>query len=121
MLRTVVSNGTGSKVRDTYKKFNEIPIVGKTGSTQNYGDVWFMGYSPDVTLGVWVGYREQVNTLVGDQRKHAQSIILAISTICVGLVELIVGGILPLIAEDLHISLGTAGQLITVFYWLLPN
>lgn len=74
MLRTVVTNGTASKVRDTYKKFNEVPIVGKTGSTQNYGDVWFMGYSPDVTLGVWVGYREQVNTLVGDQRKHAQSI-----------------------------------------------
>ncbi|MCV4231600.1 MFS transporter [Virgibacillus sp. LDC1] len=42
-------------------------------------------------------------------------LILAISTISVGLVELIVGGILPLIADDLHISLGTAGQLITVF------
>lgn len=74
MMRTVITNGTGSKVRDTYKKFNEIPIVGKTGSTQNYGDVWFMGYSPDVTLGVWVGYKEQKHVLVGDQRKHAQSI-----------------------------------------------
>lgn len=74
MLRTVITNGTGSKVRDTYKKFNEVPVVGKTGSTQNYGDVWFMGYSPDVTLGVWVGYKEQKNTLVGDQRKHAQAI-----------------------------------------------
>ncbi|WP_339294106.1 MFS transporter [Paenibacillus sp. FSL W7-1279] len=42
-------------------------------------------------------------------------LILAISTISVGLVELIVGGILPLIADDLHISLGAAGQLITVF------
>ncbi|MGE7055929.1 MFS transporter, partial [Paenibacillus glucanolyticus] len=42
-------------------------------------------------------------------------LILAISTISVGLVELIVGGILPLIADDLNISLGTAGQLITVF------
>ncbi|EHB66892.1 MULTISPECIES: MFS transporter [Paenibacillus] len=42
-------------------------------------------------------------------------LILAISTICVGLVELIVGGILPQIAQDLNISIGTAGQLITVF------
>ncbi|GAB6989717.1 MFS transporter [Paenibacillus pini] len=42
-------------------------------------------------------------------------LVLAASAICVGLVELIVGGILPLIADDLHVTLGTAGQLITVF------
>lgn len=41
--------------------------------------------------------------------------ILAASTIGVGLVELIVGGILPVIAEDLHVNLSTAGQLISVF------
>ncbi|MFP7171191.1 MFS transporter [Terribacillus sp. 7520-G] len=41
--------------------------------------------------------------------------ILAISVISVGLVELIVGGILPTIAADLHVSIGQAGQLITVF------
>lgn len=42
-------------------------------------------------------------------------LILAISAVAVGLVELIVGGILPTIANDLNISIGTAGQLITVF------
>lgn len=42
-------------------------------------------------------------------------IILAISAVAVGLVELIVGGILPTIANDLNISIGTAGQLITVY------
>lgn len=41
--------------------------------------------------------------------------ILAISVISVGLVELIVGGILPTIADDLQVSIGQAGQLITVF------
>ncbi|WNS75738.1 MFS transporter [Bacillus sp. DTU_2020_1000418_1_SI_GHA_SEK_038] len=41
--------------------------------------------------------------------------ILALSTVAVGLVELIVGGILPAIADDFNISLSTAGQLITVF------
>lgn len=41
--------------------------------------------------------------------------ILALSVIAVGLVELIVGGILPTIADDLNISLSAAGQLITVF------
>lgn len=42
-------------------------------------------------------------------------IILALSTVAVGLVELIVGGILPTIATDMNISLSSAGQLITVF------
>lgn len=41
--------------------------------------------------------------------------ILALSTVAVGLVELIVGGILPTIADDFNITLGSAGQLITVF------
>jgi len=41
--------------------------------------------------------------------------ILALSTVAVGLVELIIGGILPNIANDLNISLSSAGQLITVF------
>ncbi|GIP25253.1 hypothetical protein J23TS9_03830 [Paenibacillus sp. J23TS9] len=75
MLRTVITDGTGSTVRDTYKHFKTIPIVGKTGSTQNYADVWFMGFSPDVTLGVWVGYKEPVNTLTSKPaKKRAQSI-----------------------------------------------
>ncbi|WP_438318749.1 MFS transporter [Sporosarcina sp. FA9] len=41
--------------------------------------------------------------------------LLAISAITVGLVELVVGGILPVIAEDLQVSIATAGQLITIF------
>lgn len=41
--------------------------------------------------------------------------LLAISAITVGLVELVVGGILPVVAEDLQVSIATAGQLITVF------
>lgn len=42
-------------------------------------------------------------------------IILAISTVAVGLVELILGGILPTIADDFHISISSAGQLISIF------
>ena len=41
--------------------------------------------------------------------------ILALATIAVGLVELIVGGILPDIAKDFNVSLSSAGQLITIF------
>ncbi|MCJ8011298.1 transglycosylase domain-containing protein [Paenibacillus sp. KQZ6P-2] len=75
MLRTVITDGTGSTVRNNYKHFKAVPIVGKTGSTQNYADVWFMGYSPDVTLGVWVGYKEPKYTLeTKAAKKRAQSI-----------------------------------------------
>lgn len=75
MLRTVITEGTASTVKSNYKHFKEIPIVGKTGSTQNYADVWFMGYTPDVTLGMWVGYKEPVNTLQGDkQKRQAQTL-----------------------------------------------
>ncbi|WP_153730767.1 MFS transporter [Sporosarcina obsidiansis] len=41
--------------------------------------------------------------------------LLAVSAITVGLVELVVGGILPVIADDLNVSIATAGQLITIF------
>lgn len=75
MLRTVITEGTATTVKREYKHSKDIPIVGKTGSTQNYGDVWFMGYTPDVTLGMWVGYKEQINTLSGDaQKRQAQTL-----------------------------------------------
>lgn len=74
MMRTVITNGSGDTVRNNYKHFNTIPVVGKTGSSQNYGDSWFMGYSPDITVGVWIGYKQSVNVLVDDQKKHAQRI-----------------------------------------------
>lgn len=45
--------------------------------------------------------------------------ILAVSTFVVGMVELIVGGILPLISKDLNVSLSAAGQLITIFAFVL--
>lgn len=49
------------------------------------------------------------------QSMNIKVFILALSTIAVGLVELIIGGILPTVADDLNISLSSAGQLITIF------
>ncbi len=45
----------------------------------------------------------------------ARVFLLAISAITVGLVELVVGGILPVIADDFQVTIATAGQLITIF------
>ncbi|TJY43284.1 carboxypeptidase [Cohnella pontilimi] len=74
MLRTVVTNGTATSVKSNFKNFSKIPIAGKTGTTQNYGDVWFQGFTPDITLGVWAGYEKQIHTLSGDGHNRAKLI-----------------------------------------------
>lgn len=76
MLKTVISSpsGPGHAITKQFKQYGKIPIAGKTGSTQSYGDVWFMGFSPDVTLGVWAGYEEQINSLSNNGRTRARSI-----------------------------------------------
>ncbi|GGG27049.1 transglycosylase domain-containing protein [Paenibacillus abyssi] len=76
MLSTVISapGGTAHTLTSWFNKYGEIPIAGKTGTTQSYGDVWFMGFTPDVTLGVWAGYKEQVNSLSDEGRSRARKI-----------------------------------------------
>ncbi|ANE47445.1 carboxypeptidase [Paenibacillus swuensis] len=75
MLRTVVTDGTArTTLTNNFKHYNKVPIAGKTGTTQNYGDVWFVGYTPDVTLGVWSGYKLQKNRLSKAGEKRAQHI-----------------------------------------------
>jgi len=53
MLKDVMSYGTAK----TLKKFSQgHPSAGKTGTTDEYRDAWFIGYTPQVITGVWVGY-----------------------------------------------------------------
>ncbi|OIP03619.1 MAG: hypothetical protein AUJ97_04235 [Bacteroidetes bacterium CG2_30_32_10] len=53
LMRGVVESGTGNRIRSIYKLMN--PIAGKTGTTQNNSDGWFMGITPNLVSGVWVG------------------------------------------------------------------
>jgi penicillin-binding protein 1A len=53
MLKNVVTNGTANHLRYKYHIYSE--VAGKTGSTQNYADGWFVGFTPDYTAGAWVG------------------------------------------------------------------
>ena len=53
MLQSVVNNGTASRLRSRYNIGT--PIAGKTGTTQNHSDGWFMGYTSEWLGGVWVG------------------------------------------------------------------
>ncbi|MFZ5617114.1 MAG: penicillin-binding protein 1A [Pseudomonadota bacterium] len=52
MLEGAVARGTGTAVRKVVDK----PIAGKTGTTNDYKDAWFVGFSPDLAAGVFVGF-----------------------------------------------------------------
>ena len=51
ILQRVVSEGTGKRAW-----LPDRPVAGKTGTTENYGDAWFVGYTPQLVVAVWVGY-----------------------------------------------------------------
>lgn len=65
-------------------------------------------------IGIFL-FHHGTRTLLGGNILDVRILLLAISAITVGLVELVVGGILPVIADDLDVSIATAGQLITIF------
>ena len=54
LLRGVVQRGTGAKAASL-----KWPIGGKTGTTDDYTDAWFIGFDPDITIGVWIGYDQK--------------------------------------------------------------
>jgi membrane peptidoglycan carboxypeptidase len=51
LLQGVITSGTG-----TAAALPDRPVAGKTGTTENYGDAWFVGYTPQLVTAVWVGY-----------------------------------------------------------------
>ena len=54
LLRSVVQIGTGRQALSLNR-----PIGGKTGTTNDYTDSWFVGFTPEITAGVWAGYDEK--------------------------------------------------------------
>ena len=54
LLEGVVRNGTGWRAKALGR-----PCAGKTGTTDDYSDAWFMGYTPDLITGVWVGFDQE--------------------------------------------------------------
>ncbi|MBG9787487.1 penicillin-binding protein 1A [Brevibacillus laterosporus] len=71
MMRTVVNSGTGASVQRNVPK--GVDIAGKTGTTNDSFDLWFVGYTPDVTLGVWTGY-DVPTTIPGSAQRRPMEI-----------------------------------------------
>lgn len=57
LMKGVVQMGTGVRLRYRYKL--DMPIAGKTGTTQNNSDGWFMGITPDLVSGCWTGAEDR--------------------------------------------------------------
>lgn len=56
LLKGAIERGTGWKARELGR-----PAAGKTGTTNDYRDAWFIGYTPALVTGVWVGHDDQEN------------------------------------------------------------
>jgi penicillin-binding protein 1A len=59
ILQDVVRVGTGKRAA-----IPGLQIAGKTGTTDNYGDAWFVGYTPDLVVAVWVGYPDALKPML---------------------------------------------------------
>jgi penicillin-binding protein len=63
MLRDVIKSGTGTNMK---KNLNfSIDMAAKTGTTDAYSDAWFVGYNPNISMGVWIGYKYPTLSLQG--------------------------------------------------------
>ena len=56
LLEGVILHGTGATAATKDLRALEWPLAGKTGTTDDFPDAWFIGYDPDITIGVWVGH-----------------------------------------------------------------
>ncbi len=61
LMRGVVNSGTATQAKTLGR-----PLAGKTGTTDDYTDAWFIGYTPSIVVGVWTGYEDEVKTIGKD-------------------------------------------------------
>ncbi|MFZ1289448.1 MAG: PBP1A family penicillin-binding protein [Melioribacteraceae bacterium] len=71
MLETVMNEGTGRRTRSIHKFYR--PAAGKTGTTQDYSDGWFMGFTPQLAAGVWVGFDDRRVSFTGKYGQGSQA------------------------------------------------
>ena len=67
MLREVLNSGTAVRERALAQKYS---LAGKTGTTNDFTDAWFLGFSPRITCGVWVGFDDHRPLGRGEEGSH---------------------------------------------------
>src|SRR5205085_7485255 len=67
LLEHVVTSGTGKKAQLADGR----QVAGKTGTTENYGDAWFVGYTPQLAVAVWVGYPNKLVPMLNEYHGKA--------------------------------------------------
>ena len=68
LLKAVITEGTGWRIRAMKR-----PAAGKTGTTNDLKDAWFIGYTPGLVTGVWVGYDDAKEMGKGETGSRAAS------------------------------------------------
>jgi len=71
MLRGVLTEGTGSYVHSQLNNTN-VDWAGKTGTSNDYKDAWFIATNPNVTFGAWLGYDQQASLNTGESLSYSQ-------------------------------------------------
>jgi len=72
LLESVVSSGTGRKALEIGH-----PVAGKTGTTNDAKDAWFVGYSTDLAAAVWIGFDDTMPLGVGDTESGTRTALPA--------------------------------------------
>lgn len=62
MMKGVIDFGTGYEVR---RFFGNCEVAGKTGTTNDFADAWFIGFTPQICAGIWVGFDDRRITFTG--------------------------------------------------------
>ena len=68
-LEDVVNQGTGTRLQ-----LSNMPVAGKTGTTDNYKNLWFSGFTPYYTCSVWAGYDDNTVLPQGTARTYQQTL-----------------------------------------------
>jgi len=68
LLKAVIEEGTGWRVKALKR-----PVAGKTGTTNDLRDAWFIGFTPELVAGVWVGYDDRIPMSKGETGSRAAS------------------------------------------------
>jgi penicillin-binding protein 1A len=107
MMESAVDYGTGWRARALRR-----PTAGKTGTTNEYRDAWFLGYTPDMVTGVWVGFDDFKS--LGEEETGSR----AASPIWVNCMKAMLGNVEP---RDFQVPEGVVRRLIDPKTGLLAN